>query len=720
MANAIGPDVSFYQDDPQTPQGIDFRKMAASAAYVIIRAGQNLWVDPDFKMNWREAKLANLPRGSYWFFDSRAEPKRQAELWVQQFGGDLGELPLFADFEEAYNGPFKGWRSWVTFLDRLKVLVGTKEIAIYTAYYYWRDNAPGAGTPNLEYFHQYPLWIANYGVTQPLIPRPWTSNEWLFWQYTEAGDGKLFGVESNGIDLNYFHGDLATFKARFNIPDTLPPPPVPDPGDPGTPTGKMYKVTATALKVRTGPGLSYDSIGLLSQNEVVEEIGASVDRSWLRVRRANGSLQGWSFAQYLERVDSTPPPPNPDPGDPGTPTGKLYKVTATALQVREGPGLDFNSIGLLSQNETVEEIGANADRSWLRIRKPDNSLRGWSFAAYLQSVDTPPPDGSTKNWYRVMLASLPIRETPNMGSKKLGILAKDDSIAAIDDTSNPDWVQVVRLDGLTGWCDEKFLEFRGTSRPTSYRQMLFTGVSYLRKELTEPRKLIVHVLSIDTQTAGLQFLVTPPDSDSGALCTRTTSRFLSQFSVHIAINGDGFSYFLPPPPSVTCTNGDPVKVNGYAVSQRKVYSPRKTADPIIYFNQRNMVTIDEPKGQVINAVSGDRLIVNKGKVVKNLPAGTPEPRTALGLNRGNRWLQLIVIDGRQPGISEGVTLAELADQMISVGVFTGVNMDGGSSSTMVVRGANGAPFIVNTPIEENIPGKESKVANHLGISLQFP
>ena len=60
MTNLIGPDVSFYQDDPETPQGIDFRKMRASAGYVIIRAGQNAWVDSDFKINWREAKLAGL------------------------------------------------------------------------------------------------------------------------------------------------------------------------------------------------------------------------------------------------------------------------------------------------------------------------------------------------------------------------------------------------------------------------------------------------------------------------------------------------------------------------------------------------------------------------------------------------------------------------------------------------------------------------------------
>ena len=43
------PDISFWQDDPTTPQGIDFQKMAQMTRGVIIRAGQNLWEDVKFK-----------------------------------------------------------------------------------------------------------------------------------------------------------------------------------------------------------------------------------------------------------------------------------------------------------------------------------------------------------------------------------------------------------------------------------------------------------------------------------------------------------------------------------------------------------------------------------------------------------------------------------------------------------------------------------------------
>jgi len=102
----VGPDVSFYQDDPGTLQEINFERMNNSADFVIIRVGQNLWVDPDFKNNWRRAKEAGLPRGSYWFYDSRADPRQQAELWINLLSGDLGELPLFLDLEESYRGAF--------------------------------------------------------------------------------------------------------------------------------------------------------------------------------------------------------------------------------------------------------------------------------------------------------------------------------------------------------------------------------------------------------------------------------------------------------------------------------------------------------------------------------------------------------------------------------------------------------------------------------------
>ncbi len=803
MANVIGPDVSFYQDDPETPQGIDFIKMRASAGYVIIRAGQNSWVDSDFKVNWREAKLAGLPRGSYWFYDSRTEPKKQAELWVQQFGGDFGELPLFADFEESYMGPYRGWRNWYTFLERLKTLVGTKEIAIYTAYYYWRDNAPNATTqaPSLNYFLQYPLWIANYGATDPLVPLPWKKGEWLFWQYTETGDGALFGVESKGIDLNYFNGDLAAFRTRFNLSETPIPEPEPEPiPDDDTPTGITYLVTASpSLKVREGPGTTYDAIGLLYPDEIVEEINANSDRTWLKVRKSDGSLIGWCLSIYLQLIGNTP-----------TPVAKFYRVTASpSLKAREGPGLTYTSLGTYPYNTIVEELAANVDRTWLKVKNSSGSLVGWSFAQYLEynggtpptpppheskqyrvtttslqvleaavsnarlvgllyfgeivesldisadgiwlkikktdesmvgwslkkdlllvdDIPTPPdddtaipvPDDDDKKWYRVGYPSVTVRETPSLTGSILGTVILDDTLPALDDTSEVSWIQIRRVDGLTGWCEKRYFVFLSSIRPVSIKQNLFKGVTFLQKDLTSPRKNRMYVMAIDLTTVGIEFLVTPSKAAGGIICTRTTGKFLEEFKLGVAINGDGYSYLNVStyPPASTCPNGgDPVKVNGYAASRGMIYSPVRTIQPTVYISSKNQVTINIKPSNVFNAVSGDRLVVQKGITVKNLAALAPAPRTAIGLSKNGRWLIWMVIDGRQEGYSEGVTLNELAGLLITYGVYSGVNMDGGGSSAMVIQGIDGETRILNSPIDQNIPGKERAVANHLGLFVK--
>ncbi|MFD5112163.1 phosphodiester glycosidase family protein [Streptomyces sp. NPDC058391] len=62
-----------------------------------------------------------------------------------------------------------------------------------------------------------------------------------------------------------------------------------------------------------------------------------------------------------------------------------------------------------------------------------------------------------------------------------------------------------------------------------------------------------------------------------------------------------------------------------------------------------------------------------------------QPRTMAGIDRRGRLL-LVTVDGRQPGVSEGFTLAEGATFMRSLGAEQALNLDGGGSSAMVVGG----------------------------------
>ena len=67
------------------------------------------------------------------------------------------------------------------------------------------------------------------------------------------------------------------------------------------------------------------------------------------------------------------------------------------------------------------------------------------------------------------------------------------------------------------------------------------------------------------------------------------------------------------------------------------------------------------------------------------------PRTLAGVHRDGDLL-LATVDGRQPGWSAGVTLAEAARLMRALGARDALNLDGGGSTAMTVRGE-----LVNRP-----------------------
>ncbi|MFN7927338.1 MAG: phosphodiester glycosidase family protein [Blastocatellia bacterium] len=61
------------------------------------------------------------------------------------------------------------------------------------------------------------------------------------------------------------------------------------------------------------------------------------------------------------------------------------------------------------------------------------------------------------------------------------------------------------------------------------------------------------------------------------------------------------------------------------------------------------------------------------------------PRTAIGM-RADGTLVLVTVDGRQPKKSVGVTIPELIQLMQEFGCVQAINLDGGGSTTMVIRG----------------------------------
>jgi hypothetical protein len=265
---------------------------------------------------------------------------------------------------------------------------------------------------------------------------------------------------------------------------------------------------------------------------------------------------------------------------------------------------------------------------------------------------------------------------------------------------------------------------RGRPAPIPMKQKLYEGVIYRRVIRLFPRPMIAHVLAIDTKTKGIEFLVTPPDAKSETpLKARTTSQFLQEFNLQVAINGGGFSpWWSHSPADYYPHEGDPITPFGLTASNGDVYWMGDTTDvgtePTLYIGRRNTLSFNNKPGRVYNAISGDRMLVLKGERASDLDNEELDPRTAIGINRNGRYLYLVVVDGRQPFYSDGATFADLANLLIDQGAFMGMSLDGGGSSTMVIEGDNDTPVILNSPIDNYIPGRERPVGNHLGIYIK--
>jgi hypothetical protein len=90
-------------------------------------------------------------------------------------------------------------------------------------------------------------------------------------------------------------------------------------------------------------------------------------------------------------------------------------------------------------------------------------------------------------------------------------------------------------------------------------------------------------------------------------------------------------------------------------------------------------------------------------------AETRHPRTAVAKLKDGKFL-MMTADGRQPGVSVGMTLQELAEYLLSLGAVDAMNLDGGGSTTMYLNGK-----VVNTPSDKE---GERKIGDAILVTLR--
>lgn len=120
-------------------------------------------------------------------------------------------------------------------------------------------------------------------------------------------------------------------------------------------------------------------------------------------------------------------------------------------------------------------------------------------------------------------------------------------------------------------------------------------------------------------------------------------------------------------------------------------------------------------------LGGHTILVDGGQAaafsrdIAGVSGSSPRARTAIGHSQDGRYVYLITVDNS--GDSKGMTLKELQSFMVSIGVWKGINLDGGGSTQMVARPLGETLTVVVNDMEQNTA---RRVVNGIGVYTTAP
>ncbi|MFN8490525.1 MAG: SH3 domain-containing protein [Caldilineaceae bacterium] len=245
------------------------------------------------------------------------------------------------------------------------------------------------------------------------------------------------------------------------------------------------------LNVRSGPGTQFPQLATLNSGQTIGLIGRNADGSWLQINLPNGGSTGWLSQLYVVPngvLANLPvgggivliPTPASQAAAPNTGGETTAIVTGTQiLNVRSGPGLQFNAVTTLIGGQQVGLEGRDANATWVQIRLANGQL-GWVNSSFLtpnapftvlpvaQTTLTPSTTAvptttvpATSSGQATGTVSgtqiLNVRSGPGTQFNQVATLTLGQTIRLTGRTADETWVQVSLANGATGWASSLYV-----------------------------------------------------------------------------------------------------------------------------------------------------------------------------------------------------------------------------------------------------------------------
>lgn len=133
--------------------------------------------------------------------------------------------------------------------------------------------------------------------------------------------------------------------------------------------------------------------------------------------------------------------------------GPVGYVWAGRLNIRSGPGLNYNVIAQVYRNDMLDLTGRTADATWLQVRLPLSGQEGWAAVRFVSigsgSVHdlpvvgggTPPPAPGQATAF-VAVHQLNVRGGPSLTYDIIDTVRRGDSLPLIGRSTDGTWLQV--------------------------------------------------------------------------------------------------------------------------------------------------------------------------------------------------------------------------------------------------------------------------------------
>ncbi len=152
---------------------------------------------------------------------------------------------------------------------------------------------------------------------------------------------------------------------------------------------------------------------------------------------------------------------------------KWVNVFVDSAVIRAEPGLDAERIGSVTEGQSLQAIGRNADGTWFEILKPGTQGRGW-ISTEVVSENFQPWEVPITSSYGIVgpelvtdtglavyvLAEATLREEPFAGGGELAIVPFYTTLPVIGRNQDATWI-LVNYNGFVGWISETLLRGSG-------------------------------------------------------------------------------------------------------------------------------------------------------------------------------------------------------------------------------------------------------------------